>query len=332
VRVLLTGGNGFVGSHILDELLRRGHEVTLLLRETSDTAFIADALARVNVVYGDLQSADSLAPAIGDAEAVIHCAGVTKALRRRDYRRVNVRGTQNLVDACNAGAGALRRFILVSSQAVSGPGTSKAPAREDAPPRPVTVYGRSKMLAEDCVRMHCRAPFTILRPAAVYGPRDGDFLVAFKSVAGGMAPLIKGGRQRLCSVYVADVVRGVMKVLADPDAGQGPYHLAHPMPLTQREMLEEMSAAAGRQPLYLPVPALLLYPAFALRGLLSRVTGRPTVMDLQKIPDYVAPGWVCSTARAAEELAFTASTGFAEGAGRTYRWYVEHGWLKEAAR
>jgi nucleoside-diphosphate-sugar epimerase len=332
VRVLLTGGNGFVGSHILDELLRRGHEVALLLRATSDTGFIGGALDRVRVVRGDLQAADSLAPAVRDADAVIHCAGLTKALRRRDYYRANTEGTQNLVDACNAHARGLRRFILVSSQAVSGPGTSKEPAREDAPPRPVTVYGRSKMLAEQSVRTRCRAPFTILRPAAVYGPRDGDFLVAFRAVTRGMAPLIKGGRQRLCSVYVSDVVDGVMASLADGAVGQGPYHLAHPMPLTQREMLEDISAAIGRQPLYVPVPALLLYPAFAVRGLLSRISRRPGVLSLQKVADYVAPGWVCSTARAAEELGFSARTAFADGAAMTFAWYVEHGWLKEVAQ
>lgn len=332
MRVLLTGGNGFLGSHILDELLRRGHEVTLLLRTTSDTSFIAAALEHARVVRGSLLAADSLAPAVQDAEAVIHCAGVTKALRRRDYYRVNTGGTQSLVEACNARARALRRFILVSSQAVSGPGTSQTPVREDEPPRPVTPYGRSKMLAEDIVRKGCRAPFTILRPAAVYGPRDRDFLVAFRAVRRGLAPLIKGGRQRLCSIFVADLVEGVMRTLETPDAGQGPYHLAHPMPLTHREMLEEISAAIGRVPRYVRVPGLLLFPTFAARGLLSRVSGRPSVMELRKVPEYLAPGWVCSTARAAEELGFTARTPFPNGAGQTFAWYVGHGWLKEVPR
>ncbi len=332
MRVLLTGGNGFVGSHILDELLRRGHQVDLLLRQTSDTRFIADVLERVRVVHGDLRAADSLAPAVREAEAVVHCAGITKAVRRRDYYNGNARGTENLVSACNAHARGLRRFVLVSSQAVSGPGTSKEPAREDAPPRPVTVYGRSKMMAEERVRKGCRAPFTILRPAAVYGPRDGDFFVAFKSVADGLAPLIKGGRQRVCSIHAADVVEGVMKALEQEDAGPGPYHLAHPMPLTQREMLEDISAAVGRVPFYVPVPRLLLYPVFAVRGMLSRVTGRPTVMNLQKVPDYVAPGWICSTARAAEDLGFAARIPFPEGARQTFAWYVENGWLKGPKR
>jgi nucleoside-diphosphate-sugar epimerase len=330
VRVTLTGGNGFVGSHVLDELLRRGHEVTLLLRTTSDTAFIAEALGHAKVVYGSLQAADSLAPAVRDAEAVIHCAGLTKALRRRDYYRINTRGTEDLIGACNSRAAALGRFILVSSQAVSGPGTSREPAREEGPPRPVTPYGRSKMLAEEAVRKGCRAPFTILRPAAVYGPRDRDFLVAFRAVRRGLAPLIKGGRQRLCSIYVADLVEGVMKALERPDAGQGPYHLAHPMPLRQREMLEDISAAVGRAPRYVRVPGLLLYPTFAAQGLLSRITGRPSVMSLHRVPEYVAPGWVCSTARAAEELGFAARIAFPEGARQTFAWYVEQGWLKEA--
>jgi nucleoside-diphosphate-sugar epimerase len=328
----LTGGNGFVGSHILDELLRQGHEVTLLLRESSDTDLIRDALAQARVVRGDVQSAESLAPAVSDVEAVIHCAGKTKAVRQSEYAAVNTQGTQNLVDACSAHGGKLQRFILISSLTVSGPGTSQSPAREDAAPRPVTPYGRSKMLAEECVRTRCRVPYAILRPAAVYGPGDRDFLVAFKSVANGVAPLIKGGKQRLNTIYASDVAQAVMLALAGGGAAGGIYHLAHPMPLTHREMLEEIARAMGRKPLYVSVPALVLYPVFAVRGLASRLTSTPSVMNLQKIPEYTAPGWVCSTARAAQELGFTARVAFEEGARRTLQWYVKNGWLKEVAR
>jgi len=329
LRILLTGGNGFVGSHVLDELLRLGHEVTVLLRKTSDTRFIEGALGRARVVYGDVQSAESLQPAVRDAEAVVHCAGKTKAVRKRDYYAVNALGTQGLVEACNKHARDLRRFVLISSLAASGPGTSQAPAREDGPARPVTAYGDSKLKGEQFARRALRSGCIVLRPAAVYGPRDGDFLVAFKTVAGGVAPLIKGGRQRVSLVYVADLVRAVVAALEAPQEAAGVYHVAHPLPLTQRELLETIAEAMGKRPFYVPMPAPLLYVAFAVRDLVSRVTRKPSIVNLGKIPEYTAPGWVCSTERAASRLGFTARTPIEEGVRLTLRWYIEHGWLKE---
>ena len=131
MKVLLTGGNGFVGSHVLDRLRERGTETVLLLRRTSDTRLIREHLDGVEVRRGSLGDAQSLREAARDATHVVHCAGKTKVLRSAEFYEVNRDGTRNLVEALNAQAGRVRRLVHVSSLAAAGPGTPQAPARED---------------------------------------------------------------------------------------------------------------------------------------------------------------------------------------------------------
>jgi nucleoside-diphosphate-sugar epimerase len=328
VRVLLTGANGFIGSHLLQELLAAGHRTSILLRETSNTRFIADELRRVDVHYGELRDPGSLQSAVRDAETVIHCAAKTKAVRRREYYSVNSEGTRNLVDACNRAAPGLRQFILVSSLSVSGPGTLERPAREAAPPAPVSVYGHSKMLAERRVRRRCRAPWTILRPAAVYGPRDSDFFLAFRAVRRGLMPLINGGRQRFSLIHVSDVTRAVLRAMGEPVTAGKTYHLAGPVAYSQRGFLDRIAAAMGVRAVPVFVPHVALYPVCLLQELIARVTRRASIMNLQKVSEYAAPGWVCATDGAARDLDFEAGVRLPEGLRRTFRWYVDQGWLQ----
>jgi nucleoside-diphosphate-sugar epimerase len=326
VRVLLTGANGFIGSHLLDRLVESASRVAILLRRTSNTRFIEGHLACVDVRYGSLESGDSLREACKDANVVVHCAAKTKAVRTREYYEVNADGTRNLVAACNA-SDSVEQLILVSSLAVSGPGTPESPASEEAEPRPVSHYGRSKALAERHVREDSRVPFTILRPAAVYGPRDSDMYLAFRTIQRGLMPLIHGGRQPLSLICVADVVEGVLKSIGRASALGGTYHLAHPVPLTQRAFLGEVAEAMGAKALRVAVPTAALYPLCLVRDLWSRITSKPSIMNLQKVPEYRAPGWVCSTARAAQDLDFVAPTSLGQGVRLTLKWYRENGWL-----
>jgi len=330
VRVLLTGANGFVGSHTLEALLDAAHELRILIRRTSDTSFIDTLLPTVEVRYGELRDRASLRAAVKGVEAVVHCAALTAAVRRRDLYTVNAEGTRNLVDACNAAAAGMRQFVLVSSQAVSGPGTPGRPARENAPARPVSHYGRSKMVSEWFVRRRCRIPWTILRPAAVYGPRDSDFFLVFRSVQSGLLPLVNGGRQPLNVVYVQDVARAVVTALGRRQAHGRTYHVAHPRITTQAGLGAAIARAASACAARVFVPHPLLYPVCLVKDVLARLTGRASILNVQRIPEYTAPGWVCSTERAERELAFQAKMDLPEGTRKTYAWYVENGWLAAA--
>jgi len=327
MKVFLTGASGFVGSHVLDALLAGHHEVSILLQRTSNPRFISRHLAVLTVHFGSLDDVPLLTKAMGGVEAVIHCAGKTKALHSSEFYRVNRAGTRNVVMAANACRESLRRLVYVSSQAVSGPGDLNRPAEETGDPRPVSVYGRSKWLGETEVLLHCRVPWTILRPAAVYGPRDTEFLPVFQKVKQRFMPLLSGAKRPLHMVYGPDVAAAVLCCLLHERSAGGTYHVAAEPSCTDEEFMEEIAAQLQVRPVRLRIPRAGLYLASVIQEILSRATGRPNMLSRQKLPELLAPGWVCSTEKMRKDLGFLAPTSLREGVGRTIEWYCREGWL-----
>ncbi len=327
MKVLLTGANGFVGSHILDQLCAAGHPVRVLLRKTSRTLFIEDRLPGVEVRHGSLTDPEAMQEAVRGVECVIHCAGKTKAARAAEYDAVNLEGTRNVLLAVNAEKGTVKHLIHISSLAANHPAGADAPALETDAPRPVSEYGRSKLRAEELVRETCEVPFTILRPSAVYGPRDADFLPVFKAVRRHLMPLIGGGRMQLSLVYVGDVASAALRCLGNPQAYRKTYHVAYPEPCATRDFLREIAAVMNVRAVPIFIPLALLYPAALARELLARATGRPNILSRQKLKEMKASGWVCSTDLVRRDLGFTAGTRLREGITRTITWYEQNGWL-----
>ncbi len=327
MKVFLTGASGFVGSHVLDALLFGHHEVSILLQRTSNTRFIFRHLAAVTVHIGSLDDVPLLAKAMSGVEAVIHCAGKTKALHSSEFYQVNRAGTRNVVMAANACGQSLRRLVHISSQAVSGPGDLSHPVEETGDPHPVSVYGRSKWLGETEVRLHCRVPWTILRPAAVYGPRDTEFLPIFQKVKQRLMPLPSGAKRSLNMIYGPDVAASVLCSMLHERGGGETYHVAGEPPCTDEEFMQEIAAQLQVRPMRLRIPRAGLYLASVIQEILSRATGRPNMLSRQKLPELLAPGWVCSTAGIRRDLGFEATTSLKEGVGRTIEWYRGEGWL-----
>jgi nucleoside-diphosphate-sugar epimerase len=308
--------------------LRAGdHEVSVLLRRTSNTRFISRHIAEVSVYYGSLDDVSVLTKAMSGSEAVIHCAGITKALHSSDFYRVNQAGTCAIVMAANACRESVRHLIYISSLAVSGPGIPGCPAEEASEPRPVTFYGHSKRLGEIEIRQRCLVPWTLLRPAAVYGPRDTEFLPLFKKVKQHIMPLVSGAKRSLNMVYGPDVAAAVLcSLMRDRGAGET-YHVAAQPPCTDEEFMQEIARGLSVRPLRLRIPRAGLYLACVTQEILSRVTGRPNMLSRQKLPELLAPGWVCSTDQIRQDLDFTAPTSLKEGVSRTIEWYRREGWL-----
>jgi nucleoside-diphosphate-sugar epimerase len=327
MRVLLTGGNGFIGSHILDDLRAENHEVRLLLRETSNTRFIEGHLPEVEVHYGSLLDADSLMEATAGTQCIIHCAGKTKALDPEDYYRVNRDGTAKMVEAANRHEPTVQQFIHISSRAVNGPGTAENPAREEDEPAPLSDYGRSKMEAEREVTDECEVPWTVLRPSGVYGPRDTDFLGAFRAASWHILPLFDGGTQSLNLAYGPDVAAAAMQCLGEKKAHRRIYNVASPHICTTRDFLQRIAEVMGAWTLEVRMPSAALYPICLLHEWASHVTGRACILNRQKYKELRAPGWACSVKRMREELGFVCPTPLEQGIRATLQWYRQEGWL-----
>jgi dihydroflavonol-4-reductase len=327
MRVLLTGANGFVGSHILDQLVARQIPVVVLLRRSSNRTFIAEQLSKVEVRTGGIDEPASLDAALAEVTHVIHCAGATKALDADGFFAVNQQGTRNLVEASNRRRAQIQRFIHISSLAAAGPATSDRPKSEREDPRPVSDYGRSKLAAEREVLDGCQCDWTIIRPPAVYGPRDSEFLRLFKAVKSHLLPRFGGGRQQLTLVYVEDLAAAVISALTHPNASREIFFAGSLEIVTALELAQRVATESGFWTIPLPLPNAVLWLACQWAGQVSRITKKASLLNAQKYAELKAPGWVCDVSKIKDKLGCECPTTLREGVVKTREWYLSHGWL-----
>lgn len=256
---------------------------------------------------------------------VIHCAGKTKVLRESEFEEVNVGGTRRLLEVAR-GAG-VRRIVHLSSLAAVGPARSDRPAMEGDEVHPVSAYGRSKLAAERVLLEEGGMESLILRPGGVYGPGDRDFLELFRAVKRGLCPMFDGGRQELTLVYVEDLVDVVVGCLEAEVSGSRIYHVANAEVVTAGELASGVAAAMGCRPWRVWLPSGLLVPLSWGAELMSRVTGRPGILGVDRRKELMASGWVCDVSRLVRETGLECRTGLREGLERTLAWYREAGWL-----
>lgn len=324
MKILLTGASGFVGSHILDQLHARQVATAILVRPTSQPRFLEPHRSWAEVRPGTISEPSSLRTALAGVTHVVHCAGCTKAARVSEFYQVNQAGTRHLIEAANAQPGLLR-VVHISSLAAAGPALPANPARETDPPCPVSHYGRSKLAAELEVRHHCRSEFVILRPPAVYGPRDGEFLRLFKAVKAHLLP--RPRPQALSLVFAQDLAEAVVTSLEHPAAAGKTYFVAAPEVVTARSLAREIAAQMGAWTLPLPLPTLMLLPLCLAAEIRSRLTGRPSVLSRQKFAELRAPGWVCDPGLFRRELGYECATTLEHGIAQTLAWYRQNRWL-----
>jgi len=317
---LVTGAAGFIGSHLTEALLARGEKVRALIRRSSSTRY----LPSMDLCYGDLVRGDGLPQALAGVGTVFHVAGVTKALRPQDYHAGNVQASETLA---RAAAGQGIRFVHVSSLAAMGPNAAGTPLTEDAPARPFTRYGQSKLEAERVVRAAV-PDAVIVRPPVVYGPRDSGVFQVLKPISRGWALEIAGGERWFSAIYVQDLVEGLIAAAASPVAAGRVYFLAHPKPVSWSELTAAAARIMHRQPRVLRIPAPVARAVGLCAELWAQVTRRPAIVSRAKVAEAQCPAWTCDPRRAAAELGFQAHTVIEDGLAETLAWYKEAGWIR----
>ncbi|UCF18324.1 MAG: NAD-dependent epimerase/dehydratase family protein [Gemmatimonadota bacterium] len=318
----MTGATGFVGSHAVDELLESGYRVRCLVRATSKLRWLEGK--PVELVVGDLLSGD-LAAAVDGVDKVIHCAGLTRGSPEA-LRAANQRGTLALVKACCESDGK-PRFVLCSSQAAAGPSRPGRPRAVEDPPAPTSDYGRSKLAAErEALGAGDRIGVVIVRPGAVYGPRDEDTLPYFKMAAHGVV-IAPGVRRRLVQVVHARDAAQALRLAAERAVALGnTYFVAHPQVLTWSQLARAIGRATGRRTLTVRLPAIVLRGAGALMELLGR-GGAAGELDGRRARDLIQRAWTCGTERTQRELGWSPHYDSEDGLRATAEWYRAQGWL-----
>jgi nucleoside-diphosphate-sugar epimerase len=321
--VALTGGTGFVGSHAVDALLAAGYRVRALVRRPESPGWLKGTGAEI--VPGDVRDVASLTALVEGAAAVVHVAGKTSARNETEYMAANAVGTANVVAAVQKLARGAH-VVLVSSQAAGGPSADGEPVRAGDPPHPVSSYGRSKLAGEEAVRKAPGLAFTILRPSAVYGPRETAIRGLFVAASKGFVPVLAGGIPRIQMAFAEDVAAAVIGALARGGRGET-FFVAHPEILDYRGIAETLAGLPTKRPLMLPIPGAAIRAAGFLSGALSVLGKGPPVFNAEKANEMLQRAWICDVSDAQVALGQPFRTDFMSGARRSWDWYLEHGWI-----
>jgi dihydroflavonol-4-reductase len=318
---LVTGASGFVGGHLIEALLGEGWRVRALVRASSRLQWIPTG--RVEMAVGSLDDEAALGAALVGVSVVFHLAALTTAIDPRAYARVNVDGTAHVLAAMRKAA-PQALLVFCSSQAAAGPSHAGRPMTEADAPAPIGPYGESKLAAERLLAAsNCH--HVIVRPPAVYGPRDVDILAAFKLARAGVAIRLGPRGQRLSIVHVRDLARGLMAAATTTHA-RGIYYVSGDTHAWET-IVESIGTAVARRPHVIPVPSFVPAAAGLGERALSRLTGAKVLLTSERVLNLRQADWSCDDSRARRELGYEPAIDLATGFAETAAWYREQGLL-----
>lgn len=336
-RILITGASGFIGSFLVERALECGMEVWAAVRPTSSRAYLTDA--RIHFIDLDFHHPTRLTEQLAATEGwdyCVHAAGLTKSLFPDDFYRVNTEGTRHLATQLLATGKLRHRFVLMSSLSVFGPvreqmtlqnGHYYAPILDSDTPQPNTIYGRSKLAAEQALAAIEGLDYVILRPTGVYGPREKDYYLMAKSIrqhvdfGAGYLP------QEITFIYVRDLVEATMRSLTEGPSRRA-YFLSDGEVYTARRYGELLQRELNVG-FVLPIKA----PLWLLKGIcivsetLARWQGKTTTLNTDKYHILAQRNWQCDIEPARILLGYTPQYTLEKGVEESVAWYREQGWL-----
>jgi nucleoside-diphosphate-sugar epimerase len=325
MKIAVTGATGFIGSHLSEALVARGHEVTCLARGPEKTKWIAHLPVRIH--YGDVSKPETLPDFAAGQDVIVHAAGITKGVDLDEYLQVNVGGTENLLNAIKARNTALKRFIYISSQEAMGPCPDGVPMAEDHERNPLSMYGKSKHFAEKILnRYRDSISMSIIRPPTVYGPRDRDVYAYFRLAARGITPVV-GYSNTVSMAYVKNLVSGITLAIERPLGSFRSYFFTDGAPLTWTEVAELIANALGKRTVRIRIPSLCMRMAGGISGFYTSLTNKAVLLSRDKIEAMKNPYWIVSDERARSELGYRPAYTTEQGIRETALWYKSENWL-----
>jgi UDP-glucose 4-epimerase len=322
MKVLVTGGTGFVGRHLVRALIEKGCAVKMLARESSN----AEEFEKLNVeiLHGDVTNKNSLPGITDDTDVVYHLAAQVGewGIPESQFDAVNVQGTRNLLgESVRAG---VKHFVFCSTPGVLGKGYAHAP--ETLPYNPPYVYERTKCDAEKTVLEFHHSqhlPVTIIRPDFVYGPGDLRRLPLYRAIRDRRFYIIGNGRTLLHPTYVDDVIQGFHLVAKNSVPYGEIYNIAGPHPVTVQEFVETIARVFKVHPPRIKIPKFLALVAAQVCESLSGISGKEPFISRSRI-EFLTNSHGSDVSKAQTRLGYQAGFQLEEGMRRTIDWYHEH--------
>ena len=326
-KVLITGASGFLGYHLIQAALQSDLEVFAAIRKSSDI----EHLKELNIQYThlDFSSVDDLQKDIEEKgyNYIVHAAGITKAKTADVYNTVNASYTRNLALAAASASVNLQKFVFVSSLAALGPLTSLGgQIQDDTEARPVTLYGASKLLAEQYLNEIPDLPFVIIRPTAIYGPREKDIFILFKSINKGWEPHIGRFDQQLSFVYVTDLAQVIMKALGSPVSRKS-YNVTDGLAYNRYALAEGVKKALSKKTFSFHLPVKAVHALAITMDLIYSKSEMTPALNKEKMPELTAINWNCNIKNIIDDLKYNPQYTLEKGLTETVKWYKDNNWL-----
>lgn len=322
MKVFVTGGTGFIGSHLTDALIQNPeNDVRCLVR--TQLKWLQDKT--ITTINGDLHDIPALRKGLEGADVLFHLAALVKAPKANIFHNVNVEATENIIRTAQKAG--VKKMVILSSLAAVGPSFQR-PITEDDPLMPVSMYGESKKEMEEMIeRVACPDDsITIMRPPAVFGPREEQIYSFFKIASRGFCPIVGGQETRISLVHVNDVVQGLLLASADTEKGVKKYFVSSENVYTWREIKEATSKALGKKLITIPVPPKMVGYVGAVMESVGSVFGQYPIMNRDKAKEMTLE-WTCSVDKIKNELGYKQILTLDEGITDTIKWYKKHNWL-----
>jgi len=324
-KLLITGGSGFVAYHIIAEALNKGFDVSVSTRPSSITAHLkAFDINYISINFADTTAIKKQLEA-GQYNYIIHAAGITKANNQEEYNLVNAAYTANFAQAASVANIPLKKFVFVSSLAAVGPSVDSGMIDENNQFLPVTEYGKSKMLAEQMLESVEKLPLIIIRPTAVYGPREKDILIILKTISRGLEPYIGNKPQMLSFIYVKDLAKLMMEALTAPVTGKA-YNISDGRVYDRFALAAITKKIIGRKTFRVHLPISIVKMMARILEATSSFNGKTPAFNRQKINELTA-SWACSIEAAKKDLNFSPSYNLETGLKETLDWYKMYKWI-----
>ena len=328
-KVLITGASGFIGSFLVETALQLHYDVFAAVRKSSSKQYLKDS--RINFIEIDFNNKDSLKRILSEEkfDYVIHAAGLTKAMKIEDFDIVNFQAVKNFADALIETINVPQKFVFISSMAAHGPGNDNdtVPVKPDDIPHPDTAYGLSKLKAEQYLNSLKNFPFITLRPTGVYGPREKDYFVFFKTLNSGIEPYIGLKKQYLTFIYVKDLVNVTLKAMESEISGKT-YFVSDGKSYTAEEFASITKKILNKKTIKLFVPLFIVKSIAYLLETVNGWFGKVPTLNMDKYNVLKARNWLCDTSDLVKDFDFKPEYFLEDGVKEAISWYKENQWLK----
>ncbi len=333
--ILITGASGFIGGFLVREALRRGYEVWAGVRSTSSRENLQDKRIRfIDLNYGNQElltkQLKDFATQYGGWQYIIHNAGLTKTFDKRNFFRVNAIYTEHLLEALATSDCKPEKFLLMSSLSTYGgsDGRTFRPISLDDPQLPNTIYGQSKLEAENYVRQQSYFPYVILRPTGVYGPGEKDYFLDIKSIRSGFSFVAGLTPQRITFIYVKDLATVAFLALENANIQNRHYFVADGDVYTDESFARMVQDILQKKYVWhARIPMKIVHAACFCSEWIGRLQRKSMTLNTDKYQILKQRNWICDITPLQKDLGFTPAYTLRRGLEESIAWYKEKGWL-----